>query len=84
MHTLATTAQPKPGFVRTSLQGAPTAVNMARALMLHAMAVLDEAESLSEAEFVGHLFREGQRKACTQRAVTESACKGMRGCWCKA
>ena len=45
-------APAEPGFIRTSLPGAPMAVNMARALMLHAMAVLDEMESLSEAEFV--------------------------------
>ena len=44
--------QPVTGFIRTQLREPPTRVNMARALMLHALAVLDEAESLSEAEFV--------------------------------
>ena len=50
MRNRAATTQPEPGFIRTSVQGAPAAVNMARALMLHAMAVLDEVESLTEAE----------------------------------
>ena len=43
---------PVTGFVRTHLREAPTLANMARALMAHAQAVLDELEGLSEAEFV--------------------------------
>jgi hypothetical protein len=44
--------RPVTGFIRTQLRDAPTRVNMARALMAHAMAVLDEVEGLTEAEFV--------------------------------
>lgn len=43
---------PETGFIRTTLRQAPTHVNMARALMGHALAVVDELESLTEAEFV--------------------------------
>lgn len=44
--------RPVTGFIRTQLREAPTRVNMARALMGHALAVLDELDPLlSPAEF---------------------------------
>ena len=43
---------PPAGFVRTVCRETPTRVNMARALMAHAVALLDEIEGLSEVEFV--------------------------------
>ena len=43
---------PPEGFVRTVCRETPTRVNMAQALMMHALALLDEIEGLSEVEFV--------------------------------
>ena len=58
--------RPVTGFIRTQLREAPTRVNMIRALMLHAFAVLDEVESLTEAELlaVAEAYVPLTRKVC--------------------
>lgn len=45
--------RPVTGFIRSHLRGeAPTLVNMARALMGHAVAVLDEVQEVSPEEYI--------------------------------